>query len=383
MRIALVVNEFNIRGGTHKQVHRLAEYLLSRGHNVGIYTKFYNPEFCYPGVEKLKIFAATNKNEHNKFRPIRYIISLISSLKLAIYVMRNSDVVNIHDNGLFFFWFFLRFLAPRMRVIWQLNDLPGCFNIGASTSNLPRFWQRAQRIAIKFMAARVNQITVNVTKNAIRVKENLHVNAEVFYCGVDNQNPERIFRKKIDSEVVNLVSTGVFFPYRNYESIIKAQQLLSVQYGINSKLTIIGSTNLAPDYAREILSLAETLKVNCEILGSVNQATLDFIYKNSDIFLFLNIDQSWGLAVFEAMNFGLPVIVSDSVGATELLIPNIDAEIVNPTDCVEIANSIRSLFLDSNLYKKRQKAGYESTLRMSWDEFYCKPMEHLLLSEKE
>ena len=42
MKIAVLVNELNIRGGTHKQVLRLCEYLESQRIEFKIFTKYYD-----------------------------------------------------------------------------------------------------------------------------------------------------------------------------------------------------------------------------------------------------------------------------------------------------------------------------------------------------
>lgn len=47
MKIAVVVSELNIRGGTHKQVLRLCQYLRKKGNDVCIYTKYYDLSKTY------------------------------------------------------------------------------------------------------------------------------------------------------------------------------------------------------------------------------------------------------------------------------------------------------------------------------------------------
>src|SRR6266705_536588 len=115
MKIALLVNELNIRGGTHKQVHRLAEYLIGQGHDVGIYTKYFAPERCYPGIENFRVFAATSRKEPPASRLLRFIFHRIADFILAIRVAREAEVVNIHDNGFLVFSLLFRLLARSRR----------------------------------------------------------------------------------------------------------------------------------------------------------------------------------------------------------------------------------------------------------------------------
>ena len=56
----------------------------------------------------------------------------------------------------------------------------------------------------------------------------------------------------------------------------------------------------------------KNLKKSVTIWGEVDENTYLKLFDKADIFTFGNIDQSWGLAVFEAMSCGLPTIVSNS-----------------------------------------------------------------------
>jgi len=75
------------------------------------------------------------------------------------------------------------------------------------------------------------------------------------------------------------------------------------------------------------------------------------------VFVFPNHLQSWGLAVFEAMASGLPVVVSKSAGASEVLTDGENALLVNPKNPGEIAKAIQSLIDNPDLYRTLSKNG--------------------------
>jgi glycosyltransferase involved in cell wall biosynthesis len=54
--------------------------------------------------------------------------------------------------------------------------------------------------------------------------------------------------------------------------------------------------------------------------GFINQSQISRAYAASDVFAASGCDETWGLAVNEAMNFGLPVVVSDKVGCAADLV---------------------------------------------------------------
>ena len=98
------------------------------------------------------------------------------------------------------------------------------------------------------------------------------------------------------------------------------------------------------------------------------------------MFIFINIDQSWGLAIFEAMSCGLPVIVSESVGATEILADQHDALIVNPLDAKNIANIIIDLMAQPERYKQLSQNATNFTHKYTWEKSYSIPMLQKLQS---
>lgn len=92
------------------------------------------------------------------------------------------------------------------------------------------------------------------------------------------------------------------------------------------------------------------------------------------MFIFINIDQSWGLAIFEAMSCGLPVIVSESVGATEILADQHDALIVNPLDAKNIANIIIDLMAQPERYKQLSQNATNFTHKYTWENLIVSPI---------
>lgn len=62
---------------------------------------------------------------------------------------------------------------------------------------------------------------------------------------------------------------------------------------------------------------------NVIISGFINQSEIGHIYNMSDVFVMCSgIGETWGLSVNEAMNFGLPVIVSETCGSAHDLVEN-------------------------------------------------------------
>ena len=61
---------------------------------------------------------------------------------------------------------------------------------------------------------------------------------------------------------------------------------------------------------------------NISFLGAVDNKNLPNIYQSHDVFILSSYSEVWGLVVEEALNNGLPVIVSDKVGCADEIIQN-------------------------------------------------------------
>lgn len=374
--IAFLISEIDIRGGTHKQLLELLDYADKRQVEFKVITQRLDYTKSYPGFSRyadriIEMGAITWKNKWSQARKLRRLIA-------------DADTVNVHDNE--FELVFMAFVGKH--VVWQVNDLPHRFKEGVN--KMTRFHpQNPLKLAWLYLSIWlfIDQITVNVTKNAERIKRRLHMNAKVLYCGITpvgiSHNNQRTF-DRFNNRKIRLLSSGVFIPYRNYETLVKAVGLLR-EKGLDVTLNIFGSYELRPEYYYKITTMINNagLSDSIRILGQIDEDRYRELHAESDAFCFVNIDQSWGLAVFEAMSAGLPVIVSNSVGATEILHDGQDALFVNPKAADEIVNHVVALMTDRSKYLDIQANGCELVRKYSWENAYCKPMLEILLNQDD
>lgn len=386
MKIALIVSELNIRGGTHKQVLRLSEYLNALGHNVTIYTKYYNLKGTYPEFETLNVKSLYEGDWRKKIDSSKFLQKIknkahriIDELKLVLLIDKDTDVLNFHDNGLEKVIIFSKFVfRKKSSLVWQINDISGAFHVGVHSKSEDLPSHKKTRFYNEYAAKCVDEITVNVTKNAVRVKQCLGRDAKVFYCGVDVNEALEKHSYNIKDNTVRILSSGVFFPYRNYETLIDVVENLKNK-NINVHLDVIGATDRDKGYSDKIINLVKEKNLENEITiwGQVDEAKYVELHNQADMFTFININQSWGLAVFEAMSCGLPVIVSESVGAIELLHHNEDAIIVDPENVEEISDIVLKLMNDKNYYNKISENAFNAVKEFTWDKLYSERMLEL------
>lgn len=374
MKVAVIVNELNIRGGTHKQVLRFCEYLDSHNIEFKLLTKVYVPEKTYPEFKKYSPVSlydseADFKKERNLFKKIRNTVQFMRKIP------KDYDVINVHDAGLGWMTL-LATWRKNTKTIWQINDLPSCFKVGVGARHGESRKDKVLRCFYRYLAKRLDAITVNVTKNKERVETCMGKSASVFYCGVDT-NPalEKHEYAKTEKKQISMLSTGVFFSYRNYETLVLVVECLRRKH-VDIRLDIIGSTERDKKYSERILNLIKekNLGNHIKVWGQVDETTYNMLYNQADVFAFVNIDQSWGLTVFEAMSAGIPTIVSNSVGAIELLHNDVDAIIVEPTDVEEIVGKIEKLIEDKEYYNRISDNAFQAVKHYTWDELYSSKM---------
>ena len=105
-------------------------------------------------------------------------------------------------------------------------------------------------------------------------------------------------------------------------------------------------------------------------IGFQNQSTLPSLYAASDMFVLPSAGDSWGLVLNEVMASGLPVIVSDEVGAAPDLVCGQCTGIVYPCGDVDALTTALESLLKSE--KNRQQMGNKAyKLIQKWDAEVC------------
>ena len=368
MKIAVIVNELNIRGVTHKQVLRLCQYLKKNNIDFVLCTKIYENAKTYKEFENFDIISLYNENLNLKNYGQKY-----DNQNLFNIIPDDIDIFNVHDNQLNSLIYLA--LRKKKKIVWQINDLPSAFHVGVNKKSNSLIKDNLTKLAIRYMVKKINVITVNVSKNRDRVKNSMKKNAEVLYCGVDINKRLKKHSFFDFGEEFNLLSMGVFLPYRNYEILILSIEKLRRE-GCKIRLDIIGNIETDIQYTKKIQNMIIERKIEkyVKIWGQVDDDTYDKLFNVANAFAFINIEQSWGLAVFEAMSAGLPTIVSNSVGAIELLHHNIDAIIVDSQDIDEICKILKKLMTDEAYYNSISDESARAVKEFTWDKLYSSKM---------
>jgi glycosyltransferase involved in cell wall biosynthesis len=114
-------------------------------------------------------------------------------------------------------------------------------------------------------------------------------------------------------------------------------------------------------YAMEAYIKEHDLK-NVFLTGFVNQSKISEFYSISDLFVMCSEEgETWGLSVNEALNFHLPVVVSDITGcATDLIKTGINGFLFRTGDINDLAEKIKS-----GLLLNKENVSYTSSIVLS------------------
>ena len=111
---------------------------------------------------------------------------------------------------------------------------------------------------------------------------------------------------------------------------------------------------------------SETAQGYVHFLGFLNQSELPRTFAASDVFVLPSDNEPWGLVVNEAMAAGLPVIVSDDVGAAPDLVAMTGAGVVYPCGDIDaLASCLNTMLGDEGL--RRKMAVRSREVIQSWD----------------
>ena len=394
MNIAILAWELNIKGGTQRQALELALSLQNQGHTVDVYCYTYDKEKSYQDLcEKLSIFAVTcpdkkksiakNQSLTGTTRKLLYHckiyavllrniftvgkpINQLKKLMVSKHPLSYYDVINIHDYEVYK----TARVLKHDNIVWMMNDLQRAKSDSEPSLSILGILNKT---LIKLELKNIKKIVVLDERNKALCKKYYDRDTYVVRSGIDlgmfaGISTERTFVKKEYS----IFASSIFFPHRRFEDLVDAIELLVKKGRTNIHLTINGLNDRSYDYYLFIRDriAQENLSSYITIINGLPEPELKKKYAESDIFVFPNNNQTWGLAVFEAMLAGCACVVSKGSGAHEVLTDKENALLVNPKSPENIAEAIAFFIENPTEMERISKNGTAFTRNsLSWDAY--------------
>lgn len=180
--------------------------------------------------------------------------------------------------------------------------------------------------------------------------------------------PEAAFRPDTNAPANNersgqILFVGTFEPRKNIPGILKAFAKLLEQGIISHQLILAGN----PGWKEDIAGLVEQLGLSerVTLFGRADQSELEGLYRNCDFVIQPAFYEGFGLPILEAMTFGKPVITSNISAMPE--VAGDAALLVDPYSVDEIANAMKRLITEPDLYSTLASRTRAQAAKFSWD----------------
>ena len=162
---------------------------------------------------------------------------------------------------------------------------------------------------------------------------------------------EQLSRRHDDVDVV-VLSVARLAPEKGLDVLVRA----IAETGSDDRIRLVLAGD-GPERSR-LLELAKQLDVRLTMRGNLTEEELAAQYATSDVFALLSLHEPWGVVVNEAAASGLPLVLSDRVGAAyDLLREGENGYLVAAGDVPASAAALRKLAASPAL---RESAGRRS-----------------------
>ena len=231
---------------------------------------------------------------------------------------------------------------------------------------VPRLVRGAAGVLVVGTAARESVIARGARPDQVRVFANT-VDIKSWL-----ERADRLSARSNDGDVV-VLSVGRLVPEKGFDVLLRA---IAKAGDERFRLVIAGD---GPEASR-LVDLAEELGVRMEMKGDLPEAALAAEYVAADVFALLSRHEPWGVVVNEAAASGLPLVLSDRVGAAyDLLRDGENGFLVPAGDVAAAAAALGRLAADAGL---RNSAGARSReLVRDWG--YERSVENFLAAVRE
>ena len=389
MKIGMLVNNLEVSGGYQKLVIRLAQQLKALKHDVVVYAARVDTENCYPAdIHTIQIKTLEAKDRSDDI--------IVEMERLATYLPTNLDIIINHDDYSLFT--LAKYQKPaKTTVVWMLNNqLPEA--LAKPAKQALKAWRETpgKRTKVKHTIkqfdlnrrqkkglALVDKFATYDSFNKDLIKRDLHREATNVYAGADLDTFQSLAKKRQPQQsVFNVLSVGVIFPHRRYEDLIRAAALLKKKK-ISIKVTIIGKQDLSPDYFKRLQAIVKEKGLGRTVTfkNYVTDQEMQDYYRAANVFVFINDGFTWGISVFEAVAAGLPVIITDNIGAADLIDNQVDGWVVPPRNPQAVAKALQEIQANPEMVSKITKKARQKVAKvLSWKSYAQRMLD--LASEK-
>jgi len=171
---------------------------------------------------------------------------------------------------------------------------------------------------------------------------------------------------------ISILSVGNLVHYKNPFIWIEVAKKIVCTFP-HVKFTWLGSGPLLHECQHRVAAL--NLENSINFAGHVDDC--DNYYVMADVFLHLSLLESLGMAVLDALRFGIPSVVANVGGLPETIEDNVSGFLVDPKDPTNVCESLSLLIKDKNRRLSMGKSALRRYSELFSPEIWCSQYAHL------
>lgn len=404
-KFAIVHPSLAIKGGAENVVVWLAEALAQRGYQVDLITTDYDYKFFGSPKKKGFKLILLPALEGYVVRPINWFRNGHRLKK----ILEKYDYINSHNFPAYIWVYFAKVFNRKINGlhIWfceepvrsfyeqiinkHINKVLGVdskkkdpktkgvhrilHNMKSHKLGYPLFLFRAIKTRTNHSGAkwldlrivpRLDLVITNSEFIAGMVKKIFKIRAHAGLLGIPVER--FITSGKIRYESYSLTVSRLGYSKNLFNTIRAIKILRDKKCFSGRKHVIAGGGELYDDLEKFIQ--VNSLEKQVSLLGFVSEKQLSQLYRNTDLVIYLTLDETYGLPFPEAGLYKKAVIGPNHGGPSELVIDGKTGYQVDPLDPQTIASGIKKILLDPNRLKKMGEANYKHVMNnLTFDKF--------------
>jgi glycosyltransferase involved in cell wall biosynthesis len=188
-------------------------------------------------------------------------------------------------------------------------------------------------------------------------------NISVIYNGVDTEffYPDE---GKRNPKMTTILCASRLTRRKGFIYAIEAFSKISQKYNTIRMIIAGGDGNATEELKRYVEQLNLTKRIT--FFGEYNHNSLLKLQQSSNIFLFPSLNEGMSNSMLEAMASGLPVIMTPTGGAQELVEEGKNGFLVGFRDAEDIAKKLEMLIQDKDLCKEMGRESRRRAQTLSW-----------------
>jgi glycosyltransferase involved in cell wall biosynthesis len=186
---------------------------------------------------------------------------------------------------------------------------------------------------------------------------------QVVGCGTDHGLATKPRSGPSAGGIGQLLFVGRLSPQKNIPLMLEALAAYRRRYADPVRLTIVGDGALRGQVREHVASLGLTKVV--AMPGALHGKDLEAAYERADLLLLTSVNESFGMVLIEAMTKALPIVSVDIPAVRNVASSGVNA-ILAAAAPDAIAEAVRCLLADRELYAAMSKANLEKAPEFGW-----------------